>query len=163
MIIVHDLWDLQTKGKFACPACGPKMKSHHSRSLQKQVFNEFRHFLHNNHKYQITKNHLFNGKEETTSRLQRMTPHLWKLEYDWLNHRGNGLKFIFWYYFLFSNDVIDAREGHQGINDQLLGRIKSYPSQFSRLSYYQDPTIVHLFYSMHIGWKAWQRKNCQNL
>ena len=63
--IIHDLLGLQTKGKFAYPICGPKMKSHHLRSLGKQVFDEFRHFLHNNHRYQISEKHLFNGKEET--------------------------------------------------------------------------------------------------
>ena len=89
MIIVHDLLGLQTKGKFACPVCGSKMKSRHSRSLGKQVFDEFRLFLHNNHKYRIAEKHLFNVKEETSSRQQRMTPHSWKLEYDQLNHRGN--------------------------------------------------------------------------
>ena len=68
MIIVHDLLGLQTKGKFACLVCGLKMKSSHSRSLGKQVFNEFRNFLHNSHKYQIVEKHIFNGKEETSSR-----------------------------------------------------------------------------------------------
>ena len=29
---------LQTKGKFACPICGPKIKSCHSKSLRKEVF-----------------------------------------------------------------------------------------------------------------------------
>ena len=33
--LLHDLLGLQTKGKFACPVCGPKMKSRHSRSLGK--------------------------------------------------------------------------------------------------------------------------------
>ena len=33
--IVHDLLGLQTKGKFECPVCDPKMKSCHSRSLRK--------------------------------------------------------------------------------------------------------------------------------
>jgi hypothetical protein len=42
---------LQTKGKFACPICGPRMKSHHSISLGKDVFDEYRHFLHKNHRY----------------------------------------------------------------------------------------------------------------
>lgn len=85
MIIVHDpivhyLLGLQTKGKFACPVCGLKMKYHHSGSLRKWVFDEFRHFLHNNHKYRTIKKYIFNGKEETTSRPRKMTPHLWKLE-----------------------------------------------------------------------------------
>ena len=65
--IIHDLLGLQTKGKFACPVCGLKMKYRHSKSLRKQVFDENRHFLHRNHKYQITKKHIFNGKEETMS------------------------------------------------------------------------------------------------
>ena len=34
--IIHDLLGLQTKGKLACPVCGSKMKSCHSRSLGKQ-------------------------------------------------------------------------------------------------------------------------------
>ena len=99
MIIVHDpiindLLGLQTKEKFECPVCGLKMKCRHSRSLGKQVFDEFRHFLHNNHRYQIAKKHIFNGKEETSSRPRRMTPHLWKLEYDRLNRRGNVQFFV---------------------------------------------------------------------
>ena len=73
MIIVHDplvydLLGLQTKGKFACLVCGSKMKSYHSRTLRKQVFDEFRHFLHNNNRYRISEKHLFNGKEERSSR-----------------------------------------------------------------------------------------------
>ena len=56
---------LQTKGKFACPVCGPKMKSCHSRSLGKEVFDEYRHFLSKNHRYHTIEKHLFNGKEET--------------------------------------------------------------------------------------------------
>ena len=45
---------LQTKGKFACPVCGPKMKSHWSKILGKEVFDESRHFLSKNHKYRTT-------------------------------------------------------------------------------------------------------------
>ena len=107
--------------------------------------------------YQISEKHIFNEKEETTSRPWRMTPHLWKLEYNRLNCWGNvqfvvqSLKFIFWYWLLFSNDVIDAHEGHQGINDQLPRGMKSYPTQFSRLPYDKDLWIVHLFDVMHIG------------
>ena len=80
---------LQTKGKFACPVCGPKMKSRHSKILGKKVFDECRHFLHRNHKYRSTEKHLFNGKEETTSKPRRMKPRLWKLEYNRINRRGN--------------------------------------------------------------------------
>jgi hypothetical protein len=42
---------LQTKGKFSCPVCGPGIKSRHSRSLAKEVFDEYRHFLPKNHSY----------------------------------------------------------------------------------------------------------------
>ena len=47
--------------------------------------------------------------------------------------------------------MIDAHKGCQGINDQLPRGIKSYPTQFSRLLYYKDFSIVHLFDAMHIG------------
>jgi hypothetical protein len=73
---------LQTKGKFACPVCGPKMKSRRSRSLGKEVFDEYRHFLSKNHRYRSTEKHIFNGKEETGLKPQRMTPRLWKLQYN---------------------------------------------------------------------------------
>ena len=55
----------QTKGKFAYPVSGPKMKYRCSRSLGKEVFDEYKHFLSNNHRYQTTEKHIFNGKEET--------------------------------------------------------------------------------------------------
>ena len=55
---------LQTMGKFACSACGPRIKSHHSRSLAKEVFDEYRHFFPKNHSYRITNKEKFNGKEE---------------------------------------------------------------------------------------------------
>ena len=45
---------LQTNGKFACPVCGPKIKSHHSKSLRKEVFDEYSHFLSRNHMYRKT-------------------------------------------------------------------------------------------------------------
>ena len=73
---------LQTKGKFACPVCGPKIKSHRSKRLRKEVFDEYRHFLSKNHRYQTTKRNLFNWKKETALKPQRMTPHLWKLQYN---------------------------------------------------------------------------------
>ena len=90
------------------------------------------------------------------SKPQRMTPCLWKLEYNKINHRGNvipsdGFLFEIHILILFTNDVIDAPEGHQGINDQLPKGLKSYPTQFSRLSYYEQLPIMHLFDSMHIG------------
>ena len=58
------------------------MKSRRSKSLRKDVFDEYRHFLSKNHRYQITEKDMFNGKEETALRPQRMTPHLWKLQYN---------------------------------------------------------------------------------
>ena len=42
---------IQTKEKFACPFCGPKFKSHHSKILGKEVFDEYRNFFSNNHRY----------------------------------------------------------------------------------------------------------------
>jgi hypothetical protein len=72
---------LQTNGKFACPVCVPRIKSHRSRSFGKQVFDEYRHFFPNNHSYQTADKEKFNGKEENGKKPQRMTPHLWKLEY----------------------------------------------------------------------------------
>ena len=53
---------LQTKGKFACPVCGPKIKSHRSKSLRKELFDEYRNFLSKNHRYRTTEKFLFNGK-----------------------------------------------------------------------------------------------------
>jgi hypothetical protein len=73
---------LQTKGKFPCPVCGPKMKSRRSRSLGKEVFDEYRHFLSKNHRYRSTEKHIFNGKEENGLKPWRMTPRLWKLQYN---------------------------------------------------------------------------------
>jgi hypothetical protein len=46
------------------------------------VFDEYRHLLPKNHRYPTTEKHLFNGKEETRLKPQRMTPHLWRLEYN---------------------------------------------------------------------------------
>ena len=45
---------LQTKGKFTCPVCGPKIKSRSSKSLRKEVFDEYRHFLSKSHRYRTT-------------------------------------------------------------------------------------------------------------
>ena len=42
---------LQTKGKFACLVCGPKIKYRRSKSLRKEAFDEYRHFLSKNHRY----------------------------------------------------------------------------------------------------------------
>jgi hypothetical protein len=60
----------------------PKMKSHCSRSLGKEVFDEYSSFLSKNHRYQTIEKHIFNGKEEIGLKLLRITLHLWKLEYN---------------------------------------------------------------------------------
>ena len=41
---------------------------------------------------ELLKKHIFNGKEETGLKPQRMTPHLWKLEYN-INHQG--MQFVY--------------------------------------------------------------------
>ena len=78
---------LQTKGKFACPFFGHRMKSRRSRSLGKEVFHEYRHFLSKNHRYQSIEKQIFNGKEEFGLKPWRMTPGLWKLQYN-INRQG---------------------------------------------------------------------------
>ena len=52
---------------------------------------------------------------------------------------------------LFSNDVIDVHEVFRGIDEQLSKGLKSYPRQSSRLSYYKNLPLMHLFDAMHIG------------
>ena len=47
--------DLQAKRRLACPVCGPNIKSRCSKSLRKEVFDEYRHFLSKNHKYRTIK------------------------------------------------------------------------------------------------------------
>ena len=54
---------LQTKGKFPCAVCGPKINSHRSKILRKEVFDEYSNFLSKNHRYRTTKKNLFNGKQ----------------------------------------------------------------------------------------------------
>jgi hypothetical protein len=61
------------------------MKYRRSKRLGKEVFDEYRHFLSKNHKYRITEKDLFNGKQETGLKPQRMTPCLWKLTYERIN------------------------------------------------------------------------------
>jgi hypothetical protein len=83
---------LQTKGKFACPVCGPKIKYHRSRSLGNKVFDEYRHFLPKIHSYRTTEKEKFNGKEENRKKIRRMKFHLWKLDY---NINRQGMKIIY--------------------------------------------------------------------
>ena len=73
---------IQRKGRIACPVCGPKIKYCHSKRLGNEVFYEYMHFLSKNHRHRTTDKHLFNGKQETTLKPQRMTPHLCKLKYN---------------------------------------------------------------------------------
>ena len=63
------------------------MKYRHSPDLGKMVYDEYRKFLSRNHKYFSTSKHVFNDKEETGLKPQRMTPRLWKLEYNRINNR----------------------------------------------------------------------------
>ena len=58
------------------------MKYRHSISLGNEVFDEYRHFLSKNHSYRSIEKHLFNGKEEFGLKPWRMTPRLWKLQYN---------------------------------------------------------------------------------
>ena len=73
---------IQTKGEFACPFFGPKIKSRLSKILRKEVFDKYMHFLSKKHRYRKIKKILFNGKQETALKPQRMTPQLWKLQYN---------------------------------------------------------------------------------
>jgi hypothetical protein len=70
------------------------MKSPWSIFLGKKVFDEYRHFLSQNHKYHTTEKDLFNGKQETGLKTQRMTPHLWKLAYERINPRGTHFVYV---------------------------------------------------------------------
>jgi hypothetical protein len=58
------------------------MKYRHSKFLGKVVFDEYMHLLPKNHRYHTTEKHIFNGNEETGLKPRRMTPHLWRLEYN---------------------------------------------------------------------------------
>ena len=84
---------LQTKGRFACPVCVPKIKSRRSKNLGNEVFYEYRHFLSKNRRYCTIEKHIFNGKEETGLKPRRMTPHLWRLEYN-RNHQGTQFLYV---------------------------------------------------------------------
>ena len=54
---------LHTKGKFACPVCGPKIKSCLSKRLRKEVFDEYRHLLSKNNRYQTTEKNYSMGSK----------------------------------------------------------------------------------------------------
>jgi hypothetical protein len=63
------------------------MKYSHSKILGKMVSYEYRNLIPKNHRYRTTEKHIFNGKEETGLKPRRMTPHLWRLEYN-TNRQG---------------------------------------------------------------------------
>ena len=101
---------IQTKGKFACRVFGPKIKSRRSKRLRKEVFDEYRHFLSKNQRYRTTTKNIFNGKQENALKPKRMTPHLWKLQYNRNRQAGtyesSYMKcYVFFYCVLFT--VID--------------------------------------------------------
>jgi hypothetical protein len=52
--------------------------------------------------------------------------------------------------FLISFMLHEGRNHHEGINNVLPQRMKSYPSQFMRFPYYEELKIAHLFDTMHI-------------
>ena len=57
------------------------------------MFDEYRHFLPKNHRYQTTDKGKFNGKEENGKKTRRMTPRLWKLEYI-INRQGTQIIYV---------------------------------------------------------------------
>ena len=79
---------LQTKGKFPCPVCGPKIKYRLSKILRKEVFDEYRHFLSKNHRYRTTERNIFNGKKDIALKPRRMTPHLSLVQKHGFFHGG---------------------------------------------------------------------------
>ena len=93
---------LQTKGKFACPVYGPKIKYHCSKSLRKEVFDEYRNFLSKNRRYRTIERNIFNGKQEAALKPWRMTPHLWNMQYNRNRHHGTyGSSYMNFMYFNF--------------------------------------------------------------
>ena len=102
------------------------------------MFDENRNFL-----FKSAKKHIFNGKEETTSKPQRMTHHLWQLKYNrvWGNvspPNGLCLEIIYFNCVLLAKYVIDDHEGCQGITDYLPKGLKFYSREFSRLPYHEN-------------------------
>jgi hypothetical protein len=71
----------------------PRINSHHSTSLGKEVFDQYRNFLPKNHSYRTTDKEKFNGKEENGKKPRRMTPRLWMLEYI-RNHQGMQIIYV---------------------------------------------------------------------
>jgi hypothetical protein len=80
---------LQTKGKHGCPSCGPKTLYRHSKDLSKIVYDEYRQFLPQNHRYRVREKNKFNGKEVEIRKPRRMNPARWKMAYG--KKQGTGL------------------------------------------------------------------------
>jgi hypothetical protein len=85
----------------------------------------------------LLKKHIFNGKEETAIKPRRMTPHLWKLEYNKV-----GMYHRFYIFICIELCLWVIFQGIDGM--------KNYPIQFSRFPYYEHLQIAHLFDTMHI-------------
>ncbi|XP_057842572.2 uncharacterized protein LOC131051993 [Cryptomeria japonica] len=73
---------LETKGKHGCPSCGPKMLYRQSKDLNKTVYDEYRQYLPQNHRYRVLEKFKFNGKEVEMRKPRRMNPTRWKTMYD---------------------------------------------------------------------------------
>ena len=128
------------------------------------MFDEYRHFLLKTHKYRTTEKHIFNRKEETGLKPQRMTSHLYRLEYNRIIkvHKCICILYLMFGIFIFISFCLSylkiivvifvmLHEGFQSINGIPQG-LKSYPIQFSRFPYnYEHLQIPHLFDTMHIG------------
>ena len=66
------------------------------------MFDEYRHFLSKKNKYRKNEQNIFNGKKETALKPQRMTPHLWNMQYNRnLHHDTNGSSYMNCYVFYF--------------------------------------------------------------
>ena len=67
------------------------------------MFDEHRYFLPKNHNYRTIEEKKFNGKEENAKKPRRMTPHLWKLEY---NRNRRGMQIVYVAYNITSRNIM---------------------------------------------------------
>ena len=74
--IIPHLVGLQTKGKFSCFVCGPRVISRRSKSLRTKVFDEYRYLLHKNHRYWTIRNIFLMGRKRLEKTLEE-----WHLNY----------------------------------------------------------------------------------
>jgi len=122
------------------------------------VFYGYRYFLPNNSRYRTIEKHIFNSKEDTEIKPQRMTPHVWKLEYN-RNRQGKQLvyvSYILMFCVLICIELCSLyitiivvisfifQKCHHGINVIPCG-MKRYPIQFNKFPYYHHLKIDHLF------------------